>query len=154
MLPRFRAFLAVLVACAAFELHAEEVDTQPIGTFGLGLLWSVAYSPGGRYMATCGSQGAFLWDIQTGSVIRTFSGHTGGVTSVAFSPDGTKALTGSLDNTAKLWETATGNCVRMFSGHTSAISLVVFSPDGAMVLTGSWDKTAKLWETADRKSVG
>jgi len=146
MLPRFRALVAALVACAAIELHAEEVVTQPIRTFGLGSLSSAAYSPDGRYIATCGGEGAFLWEIETGSVIRTFRGHTGVVYSVAFSPDGTKVLTGIYDRTAKQWETATGNCIRTFSGHTDCVHSVAFSPDGTMVLTGSVDNTAKLWD--------
>ena len=58
MLRRFWAFIAVLAACAAVELHAEQVVTQPIRTFGLGTLRSAAYSPDGRYIATCGIQGA------------------------------------------------------------------------------------------------
>jgi len=37
-------------------------------------------------------------------LIRTFSGYSNGVTSVAYSPDGSKALTGALDCTVKLWD--------------------------------------------------
>ncbi|HUT23170.1 MAG TPA: DUF4214 domain-containing protein, partial [Sumerlaeia bacterium] len=40
----------------------------------------------------------------TGSELRTFSGHAGYVRSVAFSPDGTKVLTGGGDQWALLWD--------------------------------------------------
>jgi len=80
--------------------------------------------------------------------IRTFTGHTNYVMSVAFSPDGTNVLTGSLDYTARLWNAATGAQIRTFSGHTYPLSSVAFSPDGTKVLTGSADDTARLWNAA------
>jgi hypothetical protein len=46
---------------------------------------------------------ARLWEADTGKLLITFQGHTHGVTSVAFSPDGRRVLTGSRDNTARLW---------------------------------------------------
>jgi hypothetical protein len=60
--------------------------------YGLGDLRCAAYSPDGKYIATCGTAGAFLWEIETGEVVRMFSGHWYVVSSVAFSPDGTKVL--------------------------------------------------------------
>ena len=42
-------------------------------------------------------------------------GHSDYVNSVAFSPDGKYALSGSRDNTLKLWDVATGREIRTFS---------------------------------------
>ena len=49
--------------------------------------------------------------------------------SVAFSPDGTKILTGG-DRTAKLWDAGTGAVLRTLGGHSDYVSSVAFSPDG------------------------
>ncbi len=44
-----------------------------------------------------------LWDVASGQPLRSFSGHSSYVTSVAFSPDGKTTISGSDDNTLKLW---------------------------------------------------
>ncbi len=89
-----------------------------------------------------------LWDAVTGALIRTFEGHSDQVRSVAFSPDGSRVLSGSADNTIKLWDAATGALIRTFEGHSDQVRSVAFSPDGARVLSGSSDKTIKLWDAA------
>lgn len=78
-------------------------------------------------------------------------GHSGYITSVAFSPPGPDdlaggkyILTGSTDNTAKLWD-QNGHEIASFVGHQFTVYSVAFSPDGQQVLTGSGDNTAKLW---------
>jgi len=86
-----------------------------------------------------------LWDVDNRKEVRTFSGHTGPVYSVAFSPNGKLLASGSADNTIKLWDIATGQEVRTLSGHSGPVYSVVFSPDGKSLASGSHDKTIKLW---------
>jgi WD40 repeat protein len=85
--------------------------------------------------------------------IKVQLGHPSDVTSVAFSPDGRYALSGSVDKTLKLWEVSSGKVVRTFSGHSNSVNSVAFSPDGKYALSGSVDKTLKLWEVASGKVV-
>ena len=80
-------------------------------------------------------------------------GHSSAVWSVAISPDGRFALSGSEDYTLKLWDIATARELRVFSGHTGFVSSVAFSPDGRFALSGSWDDTVKLWEVSTGKEV-
>ena len=65
---------------------------------------------------------------------------------MAFSPDGTRVLSGGWDNTLKVWDTITGQLLRTFEGHSSSVFSVAFTPDGTSLLSGSADKTLKLWD--------
>jgi len=74
---------------------------------------------------------------------------------VAYSPDGTKVLTGAEnpDNTSRLWDAATGAHIRSFTGHSYHVRSVAFSPDGTKVLTGSWDQKAMLWDAGPEQTL-
>src|SRR5687768_17564201 len=65
------------------------------------------------------------------------AGHTRRVSSVCFSPDGRRALSGSFDRTIRLWDAATGALVRSFDGHTTDVNAVAFSVDGRTVASCS-----------------
>ena len=65
-------------------------------------------------------------------VSRVLSGHTGLISSVALTPDGKWALTGSRDNTARLWDLSNlGSSPRVLSGHTGTINSVAITADGS-----------------------
>ena len=73
-------------------------------------------------------------------------GHSALVSTVAISPDGRYALSGSSDKTLKLWDLATGRAIRTFKGHSQLVSSVAFSPDGKMIASGSHEQVVKLWD--------
>ena len=90
-----------------------------------------------------------LWDARSGRRLRTLYGHTSGVNSVAFSPDGATLVSGGVDGTLKLWEAGSGRLLRTLEGHSVAVTSVAFSPDGTMVVSGSADNTLKLWDASN-----
>ncbi len=77
--------------------------------------------------------------------LKTLAGHTMGVNSVAYSPNGTKIISGSLDNTVKIWDANTGQCLQTLEGHSDDVNSVAYSPDGTKFISGSYDYTIKIW---------
>ena len=87
-----------------------------------------------------------IWDANTGEHQRTMEGHTGGVSSIAFSPDGLTLASGSWDDTVSLWHSYTGEHLRTLEGHSESVNSIAFSPDGLTLASGSYDGTVLLWE--------
>ena len=80
--------------------------------------------------------------IALGSGQRSvFRGHSDRVFAVAYSPDGTRMVSGSGDNTVRLWDTASGSELKCFRGHTHWVRSVAFSPCGQRIASASLDST-------------
>jgi WD40 repeat protein len=69
-----------------------------------GGLWSLAFSPDGRFLAMTELEKVRLWEIATRRDVHTFNGHRSWTTSVAFTPNGKALLSGSEDATAVIWD--------------------------------------------------
>jgi WD40 repeat protein len=72
------------------------------------------------------------------------AGHTGKVTSLAFSPDGKKLASTSCDTTVKLWG-LDGKLLQTFKGHKDRVNSVVFAND-QLLASGSLDNSVILWD--------
>jgi WD40 repeat protein len=72
-------------------------------------------------------------------------GHTGGVMSAVFSPNGKFVVTASMDGTARVSDASTGQSLAILRGHTDRVYSAAFSPDGKFVITASQDGTARIY---------
>jgi WD40 repeat protein len=65
---------------------------------------------------------------------------------VAWSPDGQRIASGSLDNTVQVWNASDGSRVFTYKGHSDDVLSVAWSPDGQRIASGSSDKTVQVWQ--------
>ena len=84
-------------------------------------------------------------DVSKFKCLETLKGHSYGVLSVSYSPDGTKIISGSGDETVKIWDANTGECLKTLKGHLDIIWSVAYSPDSTKIISGSDDETIKIW---------
>uniref|UniRef100_UPI003D0EBA11 nSTAND1 domain-containing NTPase n=1 Tax=Haliangium sp. TaxID=2663208 RepID=UPI003D0EBA11 len=78
-------------------------------------------------------------------LLAVFEGHKASIRAIAFSPDGTRVVSGSDDSTACIWRVDGRGDPVVLADHERRVRAVSFSPDGTRVITASWDGTARIW---------
>jgi WD40 repeat protein/TPR repeat protein len=78
--------------------------------------------------------------------LAVLSGHGDYVISEGYSPDGTRIVTASADNTARIWDALAGMQLAVLTGHSDHVGTASYSPDGTRIVTSSSDKTARIWD--------
>ena len=120
------------------------------------LTGNIAFSPDGKYLAAgfdSKAGTAMIWDAATGQQSQLLAGHTQGIRSVAFHPDGHLLASASTDGTVKIWDAQSGLEVESFSGHGDGINTIAYSPDGSFLASGSGEKTIKIWNANTGKVI-
>jgi RNA polymerase sigma factor (sigma-70 family) len=162
--PENKAGPAVESGKPRVDQHGDPLPPGAVARLGTvrfrpgGNVYSVAYAPGGKVLASGCSDGSVrLWDPKTGKEIRRFIGRPeqpnsyNFVESIAFSPDG-KTLAagyGNGESMVRLWDMATGKELRKFDGHQGfGVHAIALSADGKLLASGSEDGTIGIWDAA------
>ena len=146
------ASLAVVAAVGAVAAWLWRPDPPALATTTLAHdqpVAAVAFSPDGRTLAAAEEYGdrpvVKLWDYRAATTTAEFeSGGTGA--SLAFSPDGTRLVTGGYGSYVDVREVATGRTTRL-GARAEKATAVAFSPDGALLAAGG-SAGARLWNPA------
>ncbi len=141
---RLSGSLGLVLLLTLSCLSAAFAELTPTTLKHDGWVYSVAFSPDGKLLATGSNDNtAKVWEMPSGVLLATLK-HGSSVRSVAFSPDGKLLVTGSDDNTAKVWEMPAGRLIAILK-HDDDVNSVAFSPDGTLLATGT-RLAAKVWE--------
>ncbi len=97
-------------------------------------------------------QSPVLWHVELddGTLLQTFEGHTFRVNSVAFSKDGEMIASGSRDTNIIVWSVEDGTQLRVLSDHTDAVNDVTFSDDGSLMASASDDLSIIVWSLSQQ----
>jgi WD40 repeat protein len=106
-------------------------------------VWTMASSPDGKKVVSGSVDGGVrLWDIDTGKLIATWTGHTSNVYTVCWSRDGHRVVSASFDGTAREWDVENGKTILgpIKTGHDDVYT-VVYSPDMTMFATAGYSES-------------
>src|SRR5262249_54287493 len=113
----------------------------PIGPGTEGALYSAALSADGKRLAVSGmpiGRGAlgmliYILGLDSGKVETVLKGHSEPVVGLAWSPDGRRLASASLDNTARIYDVRSGQTEHTLQCHRGSVKAIAYSPDGRHV---------------------
>lgn len=96
---------------------------------------------------------AKMWDLSTGSLVKSYAGHDDWIYDLCLSPDEKVLYTGSFDRTVKIWDVATGKNIGTLKGHKEGIVCIALSPDGRYLASAGMDKEIVIWDLSSKTEV-
>jgi WD40 repeat protein/serine/threonine protein kinase len=114
---------------------------------------SVAFSPDG--VSALSASGAeynpdgenviIEWEVERCRERTRMYGHTNIVQHVDYSPDGTRFVSASADNSVIVWSLINNQPLRYLNGHGDWVNTAIFDRSGQYIVSGGWENSAILW---------
>lgn len=121
-------------------------DRVSVPTGHTGVVKVIRFHPDGDSFVTGGADQQLVWhNADTRQVVRKVAAHQHEISSLSFTPDGRRLVSGSWDHTAKIWQQ-----------DSSEASITLTHPDGVAcaawhgeaIVTSCWDRRLRLWNLA------
>jgi len=122
------------------NIHTLSMASSPIS--------GVTMNRSGEWLALGSSQTGQLlvWEYASESNILKQSSHLDTMTTLSYSPDSTRIVTGSDDGLIKIWDVSSGFHIATFTEHTSAVTGSAYSRRGNILFTSSLDGSVRAWD--------
>lgn len=122
------------------NIHTLSMAASPIST--------ISTNKSGEWLALGSSKTGQLlvWEHQSESNILKQSSHLDTMTTLSFSPDSSRIITGADDGLIKIWDIFSGFHIATFTEHSSAITGSAYSKRGNVLFTSSLDGSVRAWD--------
>ncbi|EXJ93997.1 hypothetical protein A1O1_02390 [Capronia coronata CBS 617.96] len=122
------------------NIHSLSMASSPIST--------VAVNRTGEWLAFGSSKTGQLlvWEHASESNILKQSSHLDALTTLTYSPDSTRIITGADDGLIKIWDVSSGFHIATFTEHSSAVTASAYSKRGNVLFTSSLDGSVRAWD--------
>ena len=87
-----------------------------------------------------------IWDLSSGQLLKTLTGHRGKIRTIALHPNGQNLASGGDDGII-LWDIDRGELLTRLEEHNNWIKSLAFSSDGEYLASGGFDATVKIWQS-------
>lgn len=101
--------------------------------------WNIAYTPGQAL------------PVEFGKPLQSYE-QPAAPTDVAFTADGTRLYSGSMDGKVRQWKVATDGPIKSLA-HPNLVDAVAFNPLGTQLATGCHDGTVRIWDVAKGQQI-
>ncbi|XP_021890420.1 COMPASS-like H3K4 histone methylase component WDR5A [Carica papaya] len=107
----------------------------------------VAFSSDSRFLVSASDDKTLrLWDVATGSLIKTLNGHTNFAFCVNFNPQSNMIVSGAFDETVRIWDVKSGKCLKVLPAHSDPVTAVDFNREGTLIVSSSYDGLCRIWD--------
>jgi WD40 repeat protein len=128
----------------SLRLDRDFKDAHSDTVFGLD------FSRDGRYLASCAADKFVkVFDVHSGTLVRSLEGHTHQVLGVSWKSDGSLLASAGADNQIKIWNFETGEQQRSIASHAKQVTSIQFLGTTFDFVTASGDKTVRLHHGGD-----
>ncbi|KAL6895283.1 hypothetical protein HDV57DRAFT_506834 [Trichoderma longibrachiatum] len=138
---------ALMICPALSEIRQLSLREQP-------LLFEMkhAISPNGKIMASTSESGAKIWDMATGTCLKSIQGPYEPSDVLLFSPDSRQVAATDESNGICIWNIESSELIMRLEHHNNRFCDLAFSPDGRLLASGSTD-FIMIWDLNSGKCI-
>jgi len=110
---------------------------------------SLSWSADGARLLTAAHTNSLvrLWSLAEGSSGEALRGHASYVYPLAYSPDGTRIVSGGWDDALRIWSSATGELLATLDSDSGRVQTLALSPDGLRIVGGTGGGALIAWDS-------
>ena len=126
--------------------------TLPVNS-GFLPIFDLAFGANDQTIFAPGLGTIYQWDVNSGAILRQFTGATDMIWSLDVSPDGKYLLSGANNGEVILWDIGTGEELYLLPAHSMPVLGVTFSPDGEFAYSISTDGLLAQWRVPSEQTL-